>query len=696
MDKTTLNKRELEVWQEQLFQLKSTIEKKEMELERREQLIKERESFLIKREEELHRKENELQGNTFPIPTTLTEDITNEKTTTPPFKTNTIPPQINIIEHQPESSQVVPPIIDMSFFNAGLKQQRYQNNVQQQNDMMFTSTPINRNSQQIHSNPYMPQHFYQPHSPQYQQNNSYFDVYDSFNQQLNMSSPQQQLITQSNQIAPHQSFMQPIISSTQIPNQPPQQQENKQKEFEIQTNIPIPDDVKINELEFEEMKLLSSTNQCNELEEQELQQIEQEMEKEKRDNELLKQELQQEVVQSTPTISKQNYLNDSFECTDSGYNNKVNTTTRAALSLFGTTKVVEEKLNRYQEPKKIETKESQGSTNIQKKKTRFTLTGQPICSYPGCSKTTSINPDDFCCCSVCKIAYCEQHKNKLEIIIPTFKNLTSKRQIIKPYVVCEDCKIQEDNSLDKQEIGVIINKWDVFEQKRKMVIGPMKEDEERVKKGLEHLIGRIQKGKLFGRKENGKNNICPVCDVLMNGADYMNVTCDICMRKCCVGCSIHTTIAPTLIMGIEDPMAEYIKVVICKKCYNCTRRKTNDTRVELKKRDQTLNNAHQKLIESEAMLKSLLKRLEDVVDNFKGVDDIKLFEQKEMFYVDGLNDVTNILTQLKSQKDNLDKDMKSIMNNLVIAYSSLIQNSSMKHAVIFSRYTTKVKQLNLK
>ncbi|EDR24208.1 hypothetical protein EDI_090080, partial [Entamoeba dispar SAW760] len=321
MDKTTLNKRELEVWQEQLFQLKSTIEKKEMELERREQLIKERESFLTKREEELHRKENELQeinelqDNTFPMHTTLTEDINNKQNTTPPFKTNTIPPQINIIEHQDESSQVVPPLIDMSFFSAGLKPQRYQNNIQQ-NDMMFTSTPINRDAQQTHSNPYMPQQFYQPHSlqyqQQYQQNNSQFDVYNSFNQQLNVSSPQQQMMTQSNQIVPPQTFVQPIVPSKQtIAKQSiqfPQQQENKQSDFEIQRNIPIPDNVKINEFEFEEMTLPLSTSQYNELSEQEIQQIEQEMEKEKKDNELLKQELQQEVLQSTPIMSKENCL----------------------------------------------------------------------------------------------------------------------------------------------------------------------------------------------------------------------------------------------------------------------------------------------------------------------------------------------------------------------------------------------------
>ena len=92
----------------------------------------------------------------------------------------------------------------------------------------------------------------------------------------------------------------------------------------------------------------------------------------------------------------------------------------------------------------------------------------------------------------------------------------------------------------------------------------------------------------------------------------------------------------------------------------------------------------------------MLKQLDDATERFQTLEDIKLFEQKEMFYVDGLNEVTNVLTKYKKQKEMLEKDKKSVMNNIIIAFSTLIHNISLKHGIIFNRYTSKVKQITTK
>ena len=600
---------------------------------------------------------------------------------------------------------------------------------QQLSQSLYSPYPQEMNQiNQINNN----QNVQQKQTSQYQQNNQNnqqklyhsvnqkqlndFNQFEQFNQYI--PNQQQSQIQQTKQLQQKQLSQQfnPLIQSSQfnqsnnLNNQINQQNQGKiiqQINPLLPTNQINQNNQQINQNKFDqfqnEFEEIPPNYECEELLDEDLRAIQEEMENERKQEEIIKEQVQRE----------RNEILDGNDTIENFVTRKPSSSTKVALSLFGSSK---SKTDQLPSPKRQTNNSNKTNSNNQsqqtnqtnqnnqtKQKQRFSTTMGKVCSYPNCKGICNQSHSDFCVCSLCNIGYCEQHKQHLQIIIPTFKNLTSKKQTIQPYVVCSRCKTKNDiYDHSQQERGTITDKFAEFTQRRKQMIDDMKVTEEMGQDGLGKLVTRIQTGKkLFSRKdkevkESGKNSECCVCEVFMNGNEHMNVTCDICLKKCCVGCSKTTSIAPTLIMGIQDPNAEFIKVTLCKKCYQCTNRKTLDTRIELQKNDQTLINAHQKLMESEQMLYSLLKQLDETTERFQTLDDIKMFEQKEMFYVDGLNEVTNVLTQYKKQKEMMEKDKKSVMNNIIIAFSTLVHNVSLKHGIIFTRYTNKVKQLSSK
>ncbi|ELP88988.1 hypothetical protein EIN_492370 [Entamoeba invadens IP1] len=698
MDKATLERRELVLWEEQLFKLKGDLDKRQLEIERTEKLLKERTEAVEQAEKELI--EKKVVGS--PEMKEKSETFKEVETSEQEVKSKSVIP----IE-EAKVAQNTPQIVDLSFFNIGITTNEKNNEKRNENQskalpefdwILGNTTHLEEKTQNeiketkemkpkaSANNPYLPQQYTQ----MLQQQNTTKEQQEvkkaqsPINDEQMVPPPVEQLYSPqivTNQYAPgvqvQQNQQDTQMYQQTIQNVPPpsstSMEENQYSDtsspIPIPVNVPLPYGKDVDQAMDEQFEAIS-----------------------KEQDTLQRKEITPKVPpkipakprpKEEPQLSHQQ-VQQNIQATQS--------TQQQQMTMFASTptggKV--QKLVRYQDPKIIEQKEQNT-----KKKSKYSLMGQPLCSFPGCSKTTSTNPDNFCVCSVCKCSYCEQHKSELEIVIPSFKNLTSKKQVIKPYVICKTCKTTNDSGDTKQEMGVLMDKSVAFTHEREVMIQMIKKEEDNVEKGLEMLISRRQKGKLFQRKETGKNENCPVCDVLLNGPEHMNVTCDICLKKCCVGCSVNTTIAPTLIMGIQDPMAEYIKVVICKKCFACTKKKTMETKIEIKKSDQSLLNSHQKLAESEVMLKSLLKRLEDVVDSMKTKDDMKGFEQKETFYVDGLNDVTQLMVNCKKTAEGMDHDTKIIMSNLVIAFSSLIESSTTRHSMVYSRYVDKVKRLGL-
>ncbi|ELP95255.1 hypothetical protein EIN_430610 [Entamoeba invadens IP1] len=366
------------------------------------------------------------------------------------------------------------------------------------------------------------------------------------------------------------------------------------------------------------------------------------------------------------------------------------TTTETVLSLFGSQAVRRGTEKQYLSP---EPPRGEGTQTVKKTKTRYTMMGQPLCSYPNCNKTTSLSPEEFCVCSICHVAYCVEHKSELEIVIPTYKSLMSKKQALKPYVLCKECK-QLYNENENQHIGETKDYTLQFFEKRKSALEAVKSDEMVMTKGLENFLNKkpSKTNFLFARKEVGVNQVCPVCDIYMNGGDYMNVTCEVCLRKCCIGCSLHTTIAPTLIMGIMDPTPEYVKIVLCKKCYLATRRKSEKTRREAKNHE--FSGVFDSKSQDEAKkVTSCLNEIEEIVDKLKDKDDLKRFDEKENEYVKELEIMTNELIIMKKKAETLDKDSKTVMNNMIAACSVCVEECTTKHANVFARYKSKIKNL---
>ncbi|KAL7717762.1 FYVE-type domain-containing protein [Entamoeba marina] len=339
---------------------------------------------------------------------------------------------------------------------------------------------------------------------------------------------------------------------------------------------------------------------------------------------------------------------------------------------------------------------SPNSLHKEQKKLRFSVLGQPLCSYPGCNKTTSSNPDDFRCCVVCKIAFCTIHQHEIEIIVPNFQNHTSVDQVIKPFALCKECKNERSFLSPKTQIGVVSNYWNDFITRRNSVVNPLKLDDEIVQTGVSLLVEKKQNNSFSKKKESGCNTECPVCNVVMNSNDNGKSLCEICNRNCCIGCSISTTIAPTLIMGIKDPKAEYVHVVLCKKCYASTLKLTKVTQRETKKDGQMLANLHQRYQYETSLLISANNSLEETIEKLQDSQSLSECEKAETHYVSSLNQITRTIGHFKSIEQTSEGDHQKIITNLIVACCDVIHSCSLKHAQIFRRYQDKLLRLGLK
>ncbi|KAL7715200.1 FYVE-type domain-containing protein [Entamoeba marina] len=652
---------ELIIWEQQLLTLSGKLEQKQMELERKEILIKRHEKRLAVSEVQLQQKIEEfdemqnfyklVSGETFDnleitsngelIEIVCSDEEVCEEVNTPQkfsslidFPTQQQPSNQYLNENMPDLMDL---LTNNSNYTSDISES-IQTNIT--TNLSFSMSTIHDTNNVVDNV-----------NEQNKEKETVAPFKDFHNENIN---------TEDTSISSSQHIPIPVTVDT-----------NQQKDIKS-TNV--------NDLEFEELNLPTSTDP-NSYEPKEY---------------VFSNENQEQIAKS----SKDDFWNE-------GKRSFGEKQTNQNVVMFASTRNFNgDKFQRFKEPKKVDVKDlvtMQSNPNQaindsrhSKKKSRYSIMGQPICAHPNCNKTTSPKPEDFHVCVVCKTAYCDDHQDGVEIVIPPFKNQTSTKQVIKPFSICKECKLERPFLNAKQEIGIISNAWNDFALRRGSVLDKMKIDEKIVETGIAQLVARKQKGKFFKKKETAHNDDCPVCDALMNGGNKMKTVCEICVRNCCIGCSIHTTIAPTLIMGIQDPQAEYVRVVLCKKCYNCTQKKTKATLHESQKDDKLLDDMFNKYKEHTETLQRLNYELDEVVDSFKHKEDIMLFEQTENGYTNALNQVTQNISQLKKIEETAQKDYKKVITNLILAFSEVIQSNSLKHAQIFQRYTAKVKQLNLK